>query len=166
MGNLVRPDGSVPNIIATLVHHTELCQAWIAFSRTLLRTGLLPDRDREIIILRVAWSTQSLYEWRQHAWRIDEETLDALSGSPDSEFWSAAERDLIRCVDEFCASEYVDDANWSILAARYDDRELLEVVFLCSMYRALSSAIRILGIEPDTETPPLPPLNDDEACKK
>jgi 4-carboxymuconolactone decarboxylase len=156
MGDLIRPDGSAPNIIATFVRHPQLCQAWITYSRTLLRQGLLSDRIREIIILRIAWRTNSVYEWRQHAWRIDDETLDRLSGSSDAEFWSAPERDLLHCVDEFCESEFIEEANWSSLARHFDDQELLEVVFLCATYRALSSMLNILGVEPDTDEPSLP----------
>lgn len=161
MGDLIRPDGSAPNVIATFVRHPQLCQAWIAFSRMLLRHGLLSDRDREIIILRIAWRTNSVYEWRQHAGRIDDETLESLSGPSSAKIWSDSERDLIRSVDEFCESEFIGDPNWSNLAQHYDDQELLEVVFLCSTYRALSSMLNILGVEPDTDAPPIPPLLKD-----
>jgi 4-carboxymuconolactone decarboxylase len=157
MDDLIGPDGSAPNIITTFVRNPQLCRSWVAFSRTLLRQGLLSDRDREIVILRIAWRTSSVYEWRQHAWRLDDETVEHLSGSSSAEIWSAAERDLLHSVDEFCDSEFIGDANWTNLARHYGEPELLEVVFLCSIYRALSSILAILGVEPDTEAPPLPP---------
>jgi alkylhydroperoxidase family enzyme len=161
MRDLIGPDGEAPNVIATLVRNPELCRAWMMLSRQLLRHGLLPDRDREIVILRIAWKTESVYEWRQHAWRIDERTLEHLSHSSTAEYWNDADRVLIDSVDEFCESEAIGPTNWSLLAQHYDDQQLLEVVFLCSIYRALASILEILGVEPDSNEPPLPPRSND-----
>jgi alkylhydroperoxidase family enzyme len=157
MGDLIGADGSAPNVIATIVRHPELCRAWKAFLRTLLWQGLLSDRDREIIILRIAWRLNSVYEWRQHAGRIDGLTLEGLSNLSGARTWSDSERVLIRSIDEFCDSESIGEPNWSSLASHYDDQQLLEVVFLCTTYRALASVLHILGVEPDSDEPTLPP---------
>jgi hypothetical protein len=68
------------------------------------------------------------------------------------------EFDLLRCVDEFCEGGNIGQSNWAKLATHYDDQGLLEFTFLCTQYRALSSMLEILGVEPDTDGPVLPEL--------
>jgi 4-carboxymuconolactone decarboxylase len=161
MRDLIDPQGNAPNVITTFVRHPDLCRAWLTLSRTLLHEGQLPSRDREIIILRVAWKTNSVYEWRQHASRVDEFTLAHITDPCDADIWNEVEQDLIRSVDECFDSETISQENWSSLARHYDDQQLLEVVFLCTVYRALGSILKILVVEPDSSAPPIPsPPND------
>jgi 4-carboxymuconolactone decarboxylase len=160
--DLIRSDGSAPNVIATFVRHPDLCQRWIALSRTLLHHGLLPNREREIVILRIAWRLRSDYEWRQHASRVDAQTLEWLSDPSANKFETELEQDLVRSVDEYCGAETIGPTNWADLTRHYDEQQLLEVVFLCTQYRALANILNILRVEPDTELPLLPPLRDDE----
>src|SRR5205823_5565198 len=53
------------NIFTTLVRHPTLVRRWLPFG-TMLLTGELPPRDRELLILRTAWNCRSEYEWGQH----------------------------------------------------------------------------------------------------
>jgi 4-carboxymuconolactone decarboxylase len=160
--NLTRPDGSAPNVIATFVRHPDLCQGWIALSGTLLHHGLLANHDREIVILRIAWRLRSDYEWRQHAPRIDTQTLERISDPSAMKFETQLEQDLVRSVDEFCEAETIGPTNWANLTRHYDEQQLLEFIFLCAQYRALANILNILRVAPDTELPLLPPLRDDE----
>lgn len=53
------------NFFKTFVCHRELFRAWNEFGRTLFN-GRLPARDRELLVLRTAWLTQSQFAWAQH----------------------------------------------------------------------------------------------------
>ncbi|MGH9112173.1 MAG: carboxymuconolactone decarboxylase family protein, partial [Acidimicrobiales bacterium] len=60
------PTEAATNLFATLVRHPGLFRRWLPFGGKLL-AGRLPDRDRELLILRTAWHCRSDYEWAQHA---------------------------------------------------------------------------------------------------
>ena len=77
--SLRRPDGTELNIFATLARHPRLFKRWSAFGGTLLYRGTLPERERELLILRTGYLCRAHYEWGQHvdiaraAGLIDEE---------------------------------------------------------------------------------------------
>ena len=54
------------NLLATLVRHPELTQAFLRFNVHLLFSSTLPPRLRELAILRVAHRRGCDYEWRHH----------------------------------------------------------------------------------------------------
>ena len=56
---------SAPNIIAVYAWHPELTRGWMPFSNH-LRNSTLPDRVRELVVLRVAWLRHGEYQWSQH----------------------------------------------------------------------------------------------------
>src|SRR5580658_9931865 len=64
---LAGPAPGATNLFATVLRHPKLFQRWQALGGMLLFRGLLPARDREILILRTAANTTSDYEWGQHA---------------------------------------------------------------------------------------------------
>jgi len=62
------PDAApVPNVLATLMHHPTLAGPFLAYNQVLLQSPVLDARERELMVLRVAWRTRSRYEWVQHA---------------------------------------------------------------------------------------------------
>src|SRR5262245_22214592 len=61
-----RDPGASGNLVGTLVRHPKLARAYLRFSFYLLYSSTLPDRLRELAILRVAHRTGSEYEWFQH----------------------------------------------------------------------------------------------------
>jgi hypothetical protein len=64
--SLRRPDGTELNIFATLARHPRLFKRWSAFGGTLLYRGTLPERERELLILRTGYLCRAHYEWGQH----------------------------------------------------------------------------------------------------
>jgi alkylhydroperoxidase family enzyme len=54
------------NVFSTFAVHTALYRDWLSFAAHIMRRNTLPDRDREILALRIAWLCQSEYEWAQH----------------------------------------------------------------------------------------------------
>ena len=54
------------NIFSTLARHEDLFRAWLRFGGFLLGDGVLPARERELLILRTGYNCASDYEWGQH----------------------------------------------------------------------------------------------------
>lgn len=54
------------NLVATLVRHPKLTRAFLRFNFHLLYGSTLPERLRELAVLRVAHRRHCEYEWRHH----------------------------------------------------------------------------------------------------
>ena len=141
------------NIIKTLANHPELAEAWSPFAGYVVRGSTLPPRDREILILRTGYLCGAEYEWGHHS-RIgrevglsDQEIRDIAKG-PNAG-WSSFDRALIRAADELHRSSYITDRTWAYLDARYDDKQLMDVVFTVGEYTLVSMALQTFRVPMD-----------------
>ncbi|HEY4396698.1 MAG TPA: carboxymuconolactone decarboxylase family protein [Acidimicrobiia bacterium] len=154
------PNAEAVNIFATLVRHPGLFRRWMPFAGKLL-AGKLPARDREILILRTAWRCRSSYEWGQHvrlakAAKISDEEIDRIVAGPDAPGWAPFDRSLLTAADELHDESCITDATWSALAARYDERQMIELPMLVGQYHMLAFALNSLGVQREPGVPGLP----------
>ena len=147
------PVRSAGNLFATFIRHPGLFRRWLPFGGKLL-AGLLPDRDRELLILRTAWHCGSDYEWSQHVRiaggaGVTAEETDRLraADAPDDPAWAPFDAALIRAADELHEDCCLGDASWAALAERYDDRQLIEVPMLVGHYHLLAFTLNSLGVQ-------------------
>ena len=59
-------DGRPLNIFGVLGTHPKLLKRFNLLGGFLLNKGLIPEREREIVILRVGWNARAVYEFGQH----------------------------------------------------------------------------------------------------
>ncbi|HUF33960.1 MAG TPA: carboxymuconolactone decarboxylase family protein [Acidimicrobiales bacterium] len=150
------------NIFATLVRAPGLYRRWSTFAGKLLRGGKLPERDRELVILRTALRCAAAYEWGQHisiardAGLSDEEILRVAEG-PSADGWSDHDRALVTAVDELHDAHCLGDATWQALASSYTDQQMIELTFLSGHYAMLAGALNSFGVQPEG---PLPGLGE------
>jgi 4-carboxymuconolactone decarboxylase len=149
------PDGaSVPTAISTMLHHPALAGPWLAYNNVLLWSPALPHRLRELMVLRVAWRARSTYEWVQHVklgerYDVTREDVVAITVGPGDERWTPLERDVLAATDELLDAHRIADDTWERLAARLDDRQLVEVVFVAGTYSCLAMVFNSFGLELD-----------------
>ncbi len=142
------------NILKTLANHPELAEAWSPFAAYVVRGSTLPARDREILILRTGYLCGAEYEWGHHA-RIGREVglsddeIRAIAKGPNTSGWSSFDRALIRAVDELHRNSYITDRTWAYLDARYDDKQLMDVVFTVGEYTLVSMALQTFRVPMD-----------------
>ena len=139
------------NIFATLVRHPGLYRHWLPFGGKLL-AGKLPPRERELLILRTAWNCRSEYEWGQHvliggASGLEDQEIDRVPHGPGAPGWSPFEQTLLQAADELHADSCLSDETWAALAARYDDRQLVEIPMLVGHYHMVGYALNSLGVQ-------------------
>jgi len=151
------------NIFATLVRHPGLYRRWLPFGGKLLQGSRLGERDRELIILRVALRCRARYEWAQHvpmaqAAGLSDDEIGRVVAGPDEPGWSAADAALVRAVDELIDDHRISDQTWASLSSRYDDRQLIEVPMLAGHYALLAGALNSFGVE--VEHPGQPELGE------
>jgi alkylhydroperoxidase family enzyme len=149
------------NIFPTLARHAELFRAWLPFGGFLLGRGVLPARERELLILRTGYNCTSEYEWGQHV-RLSEglgiarEDILRVAAGADAPGWPAADATLLRAADELHAQAKISDATWSQLGERYDERGLLEIAMLVGHYHMVAFALNSAGVELDDGLEGLP----------
>jgi 4-carboxymuconolactone decarboxylase len=161
-GNMARADRyltgaadapPVPAILGLLARHPRVGAHWLAFSGTLLDDGALDPRDRELLILRIGWRTRCRYQWAQHvgmaqAAGLTPEQVAAVPDGAEAAVWTEPDRVLLRAADQLVDGHTVDDATWRRLAARFDERTLLELLFVAGGYACLAMVLNSVGLEP------------------
>lgn len=149
------------NLIRTLSHHRPLMEAWGPFGGYILRGSTLPDRDREIVILRTAWLNEAEYEWGHHAraaraaGMTDEEIRNVAVGE-NAGPWTSFERYLLRAATELHRRSAISERTWAFLKARYSDQQMIDLIFTVGQYRMVSMALRSIRVEPDEGLEPFP----------
>jgi 4-carboxymuconolactone decarboxylase len=142
----------VPTVLATLIHHPVLAAPFLVFNNVLLRTPALTPRQRELMVLRVAWRTRSRYEWIQHArlrdrYDITLDDVEAIARGELLDSWNDLERALVGAADQLLDDSCISDATWARLAEDLDERQLVEIVFTVGTYTMLAMAFNSFEME-------------------
>src|SRR5580693_4513428 len=92
------------NIFLTLAHNRALSEGFRQLGAHLLGGGVLPARDREIVILRVGWRCGSEYEFAQHtaigeSVGVTEDEIARLADCGHGD-WDESDRALVALADE------------------------------------------------------------------
>jgi 4-carboxymuconolactone decarboxylase len=152
------PGRPVLNIYRTLARHPKLAKRWLVFGSHVLGKNTLDPRAREILILRTGWRCKSEYEWGQHA-RIGKQTglsddeIRRIAQGPDTPGWDAFDATLLRAADELHDDSFIGDATWQALSARYDEKQLLDLIFTVGQYTLVCMALNSLGVQLEEGTP-------------
>jgi alkylhydroperoxidase family enzyme len=149
-----RPKGL--NVLGTLAIHPALARAFNTFNGHLLFATTLTQRQRELLVLRVAAVRDAAYEWTQHAVLasdvgIDPDELDRIETGPDAPGWPPLDEAMLRAVDELVHDARISDATWKALAADLDEQQLMDLVFTVGAYDALAMAFRSFGVQLDDD---------------
>jgi 4-carboxymuconolactone decarboxylase len=121
------------------------------------------DRDRELLILRMGWNSQSEYEWSEHVGRVGEARkmglpIERIAMGPNAPGWDPFEANLLRFADEMYRDSVVSDRTWSALSQRYDRRLMIDATITPANYRMVSLALNILGVQINPGEEKLPPV--------
>jgi alkylhydroperoxidase family enzyme len=154
------PPGNRNNLYRTLARHRPLFRTWSELGRVLLN-GVLPARDRELLILRTAWLTRARFEWAYHeplALRvgITQGEIQRVLGGPEAAGWDKREATLLTAVDELVTTARLTDETWDALVAWYDDQQLIEIPAIVGQYQLVAYLTNAIRIQPHDHLPVLP----------
>ncbi|MFL4946058.1 carboxymuconolactone decarboxylase family protein [Streptomyces sp. MMS24-I31] len=156
-------DGQVPHIFTTLVRHPALFRRFLPFGGHLLREGRLPDRSRELLILRTAYNTRAPYEWGRHvplarSAGVTDEEIRRVGAGPEAEGWPPADVHLLRAADELHRDARLSATTWASLTADHDEAQLIEITMLVGQYHMVAFFLNSAGtpLDPGYETETLP----------
>ncbi|TAL06769.1 MAG: carboxymuconolactone decarboxylase family protein [Porticoccaceae bacterium] len=143
------------NVLGTLSRHWDAAQKFTVWAYHVMgETSRIAPREREILILRVGWLCQAEYEWGQHVIFAREAGLTdveiaRIKAGPDAPGWTPFEAALLRATDELHRDSCIGDATWKTLAERYDDLQMMDVVFAVGQYHLVSMALNSFGVQLD-----------------
>lgn len=139
------------NVLGTLVHHPELTRAYLTFNAHLLVSSTLSPRVREVALLRAVRVRPCQYLWDHHvpiAQRagLTDAEIDAIrTGDPQD----PVDALVVRAVDELNESNTLGDQTWSALRDRFDERQVMDLIFTIGCYQLLGAAVNVFGIQPE-----------------
>lgn len=129
----------------------------------LLQQGQLDARLRELVIMRIGWTTGSVYEWTQH-WRVARRigmTEDDILGVREwrnHAGYGPIERAVLAATDETLADGVISRGVWDDLRRLLDDDAVLfELVVAIGNWRLFSSLLRSLEVPLEDGVLPWPP---------
>lgn len=148
-------------LFRTLAHNPRIMAKLKGGS--MLDRGLLPLREREILIDRTTARCGAEYEWGVHvaffagkAGFTPAHVADTCSEEPDPALWSERELALFAAADALHQAPDLDDAHWQTLRAHMSAAEIIEVIAVCGTYRLISAYINALGIANEPGAPGFP----------
>jgi alkylhydroperoxidase family enzyme len=134
-------------LFRTLAVHGELMSRMRPLGSGILNHGLVPARDREIVLHRTCARAGAEYEWGVHAVAFAEqvgltrEQLAATAGGADAAddpSWSRQDALLVRLADELYDTDTLSDELWAQVAPHYTREQLLELIVTAGWYRTIA----------------------------
>ena len=139
-----------------MAHHPALTRAYHTFNGHILFATTLSQRQRELLVLRVAARRGADYEWVQHTVvagdvGVSSEDIERVASGPDAAGWSPLDAALVRAADELVDDARIGEDTYAQLAAELDAQQLLDLVFTVGSYDALAMAMRTFDLELDED---------------
>lgn len=151
------------SVFRIALHQPGVAAGLNTMLQELLWKGQLDARLRELIIMRIGWATNAVYEWTQH-WRvarmldIPERDLLAVRDWQSNESFGDAERAVLAATDETLEFGSISDDTWAICRDVLDnDAILVEMVAAIGNWRLFSALLKSLDVPLEDGVEPWPP---------
>ena len=142
--NDIALDTPVPEFFATVGKHPELLAAFLDFGIRFLGDTALPDRQRELAILRTGWLCGAPFEWGEHVLiaredaAISAEEIEWIVTGSAAPGWDELDRAMLKACEELHAEAMISDATWEVLARHLTDQQLIELPVLAGQYHKVA----------------------------
>lgn len=153
-------------LFRVFARHRDLFGRLSPMAAGLLTKGLLPARDREVVISRITARAGAEYEWGVHAALfgpavgLDQDLLDALATQPaDAPAFDEHAGLLATAADELHDEATLSPDTWARLAETYDEPRLLELLLVAGWYRTFSTVITSVALPLEPWAAQFPPAD-------
>ena len=139
---LIEERGTVDGLYRTMLLNPGLSRAFSNLGAYLrYESDSLTDRQRELVILRVAGVNRSAYEWIKHVppgleAGIDEETIEALRVGEIPDSLTAGEKAMLEATDIALGREGLPEGLQAALLEELGEDGTIELVILTGIYAA------------------------------
>ncbi len=136
--NQAMPD-KLDNFYATLRRSPDVFASFIQLGADIATQTTLPERERELAILRTGWLCGAPYQWGEHVRAgktvgLTSEEITRVREGSAAAGWSDAERAVLAAAEELHHHAALSDGTWAALSAHFDERQRLELLFLVGHY--------------------------------
>jgi alkylhydroperoxidase family enzyme len=140
------------HIFRVLLHRPRTAKALADLLISLLFGGELNDRLRELLIMRIGWTTGSDYEWTQH-WAIaqnqfgcTEQDLLELRDWRTSAHFSDDDKTLLEATDELLETGSLSEALTETCKERFGQNATIELVTAVGCWQLVSKFTKALEV--------------------
>ena len=147
-----------------LAHHPELARHVFGLLRQLATRNKLPSRLRELMIMRIGWTTASEYEWFQHYRIATKETgltdaeIIGLRQWRSSDLFSPADRAVLAAVDDTRERGEISEEVWAQCQQLFKEPAVLvEMIVMIGNWMLFSQLLKTLRIPIEQGARPWPP---------
>jgi len=153
--NAARSGGGGPYSI--LLHSPAMAQRFAATEDYFRTSSLLPDADREIIILTAAREVDARYAWSRHEIRahkvgIRPEVIEALRAKAPVDKFTGRERLLVEFTRTLMREHTLPDELFARMESEFGRVKYVEAVGLLGHYITIGTVIRIFDVQPPEGT--------------
>ncbi|MBW0114484.1 carboxymuconolactone decarboxylase family protein [Pseudonocardia abyssalis] len=143
----IAPDGTLHGPFDAMLRAPRSGTALQALGAALRYDGVLPDRVRELVILRVAAHHRSGYEWHAHA-----PVAAALGATLDT--GDPVERAALDATAELLATGDLTDDAWTRTVDALGEAGAVELTTVVGYYALLAMQLRVLRVPLPDGAPP------------
>ena len=136
-----------------LMHSPEMAQHFAATEDYFRNNSLLPDTDREVIILTAAREVEAHYAWTRHEIRagkvgIKPETIEALRAHADADKFTGKEKLLVEFTRTLMNHHELPDELFERMEREFGKAKFIEAVGLLGHYITIGTVIRMFDVRP------------------
>jgi 4-carboxymuconolactone decarboxylase len=136
-----------------LMHSPAMAQHFAATEDYFRNQSLLPDADREIIILTAAREVEAHYAWARHEIRahkvgIKPEVIEALRARAPAEKFTGRERLLVEFTRTLMSEHELSDEVFARMENEFGHAKFIEAVGLLGHYITIGTVIRMFDVQP------------------
>jgi alkylhydroperoxidase family enzyme len=149
------------NVGRGLLHSPAAARAVNGMLDALIFHNTVPNRTRELVILRIGWRANAEYVFAQHV-RYSRElgiSDDDILGARDParcQAFGETDRRVIDLADELYDSACVTPSTWAALERAFTPQELVELVLIAGFWRAIAGFVNTAQIPLDDGLPGWP----------
>jgi 4-carboxymuconolactone decarboxylase len=141
------PDAAIEplRLFRTLQVHEQLASRMRVVGAGILGgKALVPPPLREVAIHRTCALVGAEYEWGVHVTFFgkplgftDEQLRSTVHGSPEDPCWDADQSAVFQLCDELHDTGTLSDQLWEVLATRFDEAQILELIAIAGWYHLI-----------------------------
>jgi alkylhydroperoxidase family enzyme len=136
-----------------LMHSPAMAQHFAATEDYFRNHSLLPDADREIIILTAAREALAHYAWSRHEIRARQagvrgEVIEALRAEASVDKFVGRERLLVEFTRTLMRDHMLSDDLFARMENEFDYAKFIEAVGLLGHYITIGTVIRMFDVRP------------------
>ncbi len=144
------------NMLGMFAHYPKLSKAFFTFNGHCLMGTSIEQREREILVLRVATRRGCAYEWAQHVvlgrdLELSDEAMLAMRDDPASYDWSPSDAALWRATDELVDHDRISEDGLAALQEHFDTRQIMDIVFTIGAYSLIAWAMNTIDVPMDDD---------------